>query len=182
MPATVGILYVCARMAVRATGDEQRVILRHRQLSAGARDGGDDERVGVARVRRRADVRVRLERDDRGKAVEAKRRQITVHAVQHDSERSVATRGDGHRERRIDRQSNASGRERDAWRDVDRRPRQRDAQSPRDSSEAERVAHVEHRFAQPVLEMLEMLRGDAKPIDELRTRIVSHDILGRRTA
>jgi hypothetical protein len=178
MPAPVGILNMLAGVRVGSYRDEEGVILCDCKLTARARDGGEHHRSEVARSRRRSDFGVRIERDDGGNAIEAKRLAIARYSSQHDGKRSVRPGGDRKRHSGVDRQPDPVPRERDPWSDVHRRSMQRRAKPPRDLSQSKRVANVEDGLAQAILEVLQMLRVDAKSIDELRSRIVSHDTLG----
>lgn len=94
----------------------------------------------------------------------------------------VAVGGPGHHprragrraqiERRVHRQPHPAARKGHTGIEPHRAAFQRDAQAPGDLAQADAAAQVEHRFAQPVLQVLQMVGGDPQAVDELTACIV----------
>ena len=162
-----------AAVGVPANFNKQRGILLHGRVAAAVDDTRDDERVstnitGVVEFERGRTK----QRDHGGRIAHPQRRAVAVARAQH---HALAGRRRAEADRRIERQPDAAGRQRDTRLDAQLSTIQLHHQTPADAAQANGAAQVEHRFAQPVLQVLQMFGRDAQAFYELGSCIVGHD-------
>jgi hypothetical protein len=179
MPPPFGVLHMRAAVTMPADRDKQRVILLQRRAAADPRElrdahGVRSDRSAVVHL----DGCLGRQQDQRRRLAHAQRAAVAVRCPECDAERAIRARVRNHH-RRIQREAHAARRERDARGDGDPRSGHVDLESPADAAEAKAAPHVEQAFAQPVLQVLQMVRGDSEPIHEMRARVVGHGPLGR---
>ena len=152
-------------MAVGACSDEQRRVLLDRRTGAGGDHARDHQRVGAGGAGIVCFGRDRGQQSDhRRRAVDPQCAAIAVCRAQDDT---LADRRYAQAQCRIDRQPDPARRKRDAGLDAQLPVGDPHRQSPRDMAETDRPAQVQHRFAQPILQMLQVLGGNPQAFHEL---------------